>query len=433
MGQGPFRDFKVGGMNRHAITKQDRQNGAFYTPVHVAYRMARYLSAKRPATVLDPACGEGDLLAAAAHEFGTRGIHYVGIDRNPRALEACKYALETRGANISLHCLDFFGCDLREVVDDSANVYVTMNPPFKGYGHLSSRKRKGVLKTTPDLKGRYNLAHAFLVRTLTELHPKSVVALLPGTGPRASYNHLRYLIDFPENSWRTLPESTFGAATTTTGLLLLRNLDGQSPGGRSETWGRVRSSRDLRQGVATGADATYIRIASLHPRSGRIVRVVRGRDIGMNRSVGELPAMWVPPKRETRALASLIKTLPESYAERLADRFCVKRMQRPLWSFHESCPRWFLREPKLIVPEVCTKISTLYDAHGRVLPLHSTIAIRVKGATEARKVAAVLKSQWAWDWLRPRCPRMVNLAIRLTVPILRDLLDRRLGRSTRSG
>ncbi len=411
------------GMRGRVLSSTSRENGAFYTPAHVAKRMARLLSLESPATVLDPACGEGDLLTAVADEFGTRGIRFIGIDRNPKALEACRNTLGTRGANILVRRLDFFAGDLSEVVNETANVYVTMNPPFKGYGHLSSRRRKEILKTTPGLQGRYNLAHAFLVRVLTELHPKSVVALLPGTWSWGSYNHLRYLIDLPQNSWRELPESTFDGATTTAGLLVLQNLDGQAPAGPFETSARVRSTRNLRQGVATGADATFIRIAGLRPRSGRIVRVARGRDVAMNRSVSELPRLWVPPKHETDALASFIKALPEPDLKRLAGRFCVRRMQRPIWSFHESFPRWFLGKPKLIVPEVCTKISTVYDAQGRVLPLHSTIAIRATDSAEARRMASVLESQWAWDWLRPRCPRMVNGAIRLTTPVLRDLLD----------
>jgi hypothetical protein len=116
--------------------------------------------------------------------------------------------------------------------------------------------------------------------------------------------------------------------------------------------------------------------------------------------------------------------LTELDTEELTDRFCVAVMERPVWGFHESYPLWFFGEPKIIVPEVCTKISVLYDSDGRVLPLHSTIAVRVRTLADAKRVAAVLQSDGSWRWLRAQCPKMVNGAIRLTVPVLRKLFVR---------
>lgn len=387
--------------------------------------MARCLDPVAPATVLDPACGRGDLLVAAVDEFGTHGIHYVGIDKDPKALRVCELELAVRGADASLYRADFFDSDLFTLTGSTRNVHVTMNPPFRGYGHLSRRTRKALLHAAPDLSGRYNLAHAFLVKILTQLRPKSVVALLPGTWPKAAYNHLGYLTGLPRNSWKVLPESTFRSATTTAGLLVLRNPGERALGNRSARRPHHGLPLEIRQGVATGADATFIQLATLHPSSGRLVHAARGRDVAMNRPVDELPTIWVPPARKTRSLVSFVEAWPEDIAARLIGRFCVSQNQRPPWRFHESYPSWFLSHPKLLVPEVCTRISTIYDANGRVLPLHSTIAIRVNDATEARGVAGLLVSDHTWSWLRRRSPRMVNGAIRLTTPNLRELLAER--------
>ncbi len=410
-------------------SKRDRQNGAFYTPARVARRMVRCLPAERPATILDPACGKGDLLRAAADRFGIEGIRYIGVDRNPEVLEVCRDTLESKSADNRLICTDFFEYDLSRLSRNNTNLYVIMNPPFKGYGLITSGKRRQLLGAVPGLRGRYNLAHAFLVRTLTDLRPKSLVALLPGTWPRASYNHLKHLLKVPRNSWRALPESTFDGATTTSGFIVLRQPHGRVPDRHESRPKSETKVLKIKQGVATGADALFIRLAGSHPRSGRVVNAARGRDV--SGSLQHLPAIWIPPGRETKALGRITASLTKAEMEQLANRFCVKRMGGSLWSFHESYPRWFLGESKLILPEVCTRVSALLDLNGRVLPLHSTIAIRVTSRENARKVSAFLLSKRTWSRLKARCPRMVNGAIRLTVPHLRALLGERDGKDSR--
>jgi len=118
--------------------------------------------------------------------------------------------------------------------------------------------------------------------------------------------------------------------------------------------------------------------------------------------------------------------MPREVRRRLANRHCVSAKGLPLWAFHENFPDWFRGSPKIIVPEVCTRISVLFDLDGTVLPLHSTIAIKVANPNEAKRLTDLLLSDGAWRALRERCPHMVNGAVRLTVPVLRGLLSERL-------
>jgi hypothetical protein len=165
-------------------------------------------------------------------------------------------------------------------------------------------------------------------------------------------------------------------------------------------------------------------IAELQPSSGRVVPAVRGRDVAAQIELSQMPRLWLPPRRRTAQVREFVRQLPKGYKRMLSDRFCVKSLGRPMWGFHESLPKWFLNKPKIILPEICTKISVFSDVEGRVLPLHSTIAISVSSGAEARKLAQHLLSRETWNRLRTKCPHMMNGAIRITVPILRRFLDR---------
>ncbi len=383
--------------------------------------MAGLLEVKSPAVVIDPACGQGQLLVAVADRFGTAGIRFVGVDKDSRALDQCGQMLGARNAKTTLHRADFFKFGLSPVKRNLGNVYVIMNPPFRGYAHLSRRQRQLLKKSVPDLRGRYNLAHAFLKRLISQLEPAGVVGLMPGTWPGAQYNDLRSLLDLDGNSWQILPEPTFDGASTTAGLVVLRTIRGIPITDSRIQRATNPSDRFIKQGVATGADEIFLKIARLKPRSGKVVPAARGREVAASSGIGKLPKIWVPPREESWTLIELLGKLPKADREALERRSCVKYGRKPNWAFHEALPGWFLGTPKLIIPEVCTKMSVLVDLSGQVLPLHSAIAIQARGGRDAEYLSSFLFSDTAWAWLGDHCPRMVNNAIRLTVPRLREL------------
>ncbi len=72
--------------------------------------------------MLDPACGTGNLLVAAARRLGTTR-NLVGLDTDPRAIEACR---RTVGGEAQLVVGDAFTADLSDGTFD----VVIGNPPF---------------------------------------------------------------------------------------------------------------------------------------------------------------------------------------------------------------------------------------------------------------------------------------------------------------
>src|SRR5207248_3086902 len=57
-------------------------------------------------------------------------------------------------------------------------IAVIMNPPFKGYGELSSAARQRIAELT-SMKGRFNLSYAFVRRAVAVFRPHMMVSLLP--------------------------------------------------------------------------------------------------------------------------------------------------------------------------------------------------------------------------------------------------------------
>jgi len=417
------------------VSAEDRSAGVFYTPRHVAREMARLLPLDQPATIVDPACGEGSLLLAVAEESRVSDLEFVGIERNRKALERCRAALQAVGLNPTLFHADFLSFDLTRLSSNGVPVLVIMNPPFKGYGRLSLARRRDIRLLVPSLRGRFNLAHAFLKKAISGFQPTSVVALLPGNWFRASYNDLRGPQKLRALTWKTLPETTFEGTATTSGILKLSGFPPQKAPLIKRPNRASRGRRKFRQGVASGADNTFISIGKSRPKLGKVIPAARGRDIAGAVAVSNLPRIWLPPTRQTRALDRFARELEEEIQRALSARYCVRRMQKPWWAYHELPPRWFLGTPKLIVPEICTRLSVFHDAQGQVLPLHSTIAIEVSSLHDATRVGRFLKTGETWQRMWRRCTHMMNGAVRLTVPILRDLMkgvDYNAGREVRN-
>src|SRR5947207_5543309 len=111
-----------------------RRATAFYTPEAVAVRLAAELPLRRPAVVIDPACGDGQLLAAVLRQRGGIGVTLVGVDTSGRALSACKKRLRSCGAtSIRLYHGDFLALSSRIARENPGARYVLMNPPFIAY------------------------------------------------------------------------------------------------------------------------------------------------------------------------------------------------------------------------------------------------------------------------------------------------------------
>lgn len=104
--------------------------GDFQTPPSLAKRVCRLVAASglRPATVIEPTCGEGAFLMAAADAFPFAKLY--GYDRNPRYVEAARRRMSCDG-RLRIDAVDFFSHDWDAALASFADpILVLGNPPW---------------------------------------------------------------------------------------------------------------------------------------------------------------------------------------------------------------------------------------------------------------------------------------------------------------
>jgi methylase of polypeptide subunit release factors len=180
-------------MNRTAA----KTHGIHYTPPELAEFLARLLAAQwndqtRELRVLDPACGDGALLAALAQAVPAslrERLTLVGYETDPSAIDAADSALRRLAVQqFSIVEGDFLEaaaagqelCDPATVVNrDWPGGFdgVIANPPYVRTQVLGAQ-RAGALAARFGLTGRVDLYHAFARVMATVLKPGGVLGLL---------------------------------------------------------------------------------------------------------------------------------------------------------------------------------------------------------------------------------------------------------------
>lgn len=419
------------------LISEDAQHRLFsdsnphFTPEWLSRRVADCLSPRFIGLIIDPACGAGNLLAAAAircqsdgHSGGNQ--KFIGVDTSKKSVQACRLALSEilPEDRVSVVQADFLR--MRVPITADIRVGVVMNPPFQGYGSISRRRRTECRRT--GLQGRFNLSYAFVVRAIQFLKPDILVSLLPSNWAHSRDGAFRSKLSSLGGDWEwddigDWPDKSVSAHV---GVLVWR------PRSRSRAVfvKGHRSSRGLnvdqiriRQGVATGNDNAFVVLASQKLSLGRTVAAVRGRDLDR----GTSEKIWMPPSTLTsKQVQSLSKEVSRGTLLELKARSCVRMSRRQLFEYHEANPEWFLGEPKVLIPEVlsgpCIRVE--FDEQGTKLPLHSVIAVKVGSRKIGRKVASYLRGPKQQAWLLSHGPKLSGGATRLQVGALRELLTR---------
>ena len=138
--------------------------GDFQTPLSLAERVCRLVAASgfMPATVVEPTCGEGAFLAAAADAFPCAKLY--GGDRNPHHVEAARKRI-TCDDRLRIDALDFFSHDWDAALASFADpILVLGNPPWVtsatvgmlGGGNLPTKSNADGLRGIHAITGSAN-------------------------------------------------------------------------------------------------------------------------------------------------------------------------------------------------------------------------------------------------------------------------------------
>jgi hypothetical protein len=402
-----------------------------YTPQWLSERLASHLPRQFSGSVIDPACGAGNLLAAAAvHLKGAArdsdDIEFIGSDVSKRAVRACRDTLSglLPNNNFRIEHADFLRMGIESDGLAPNPTAVLMNPPFRGYGALDERTRKRIVRLL-DMKGRFNLGYAFVHRAVAMYRPEILVSLLPSNWVYSKASSFRAELDALNGTWEweDVGDGAFHGINTHVGILLWqRKTCGKriQKSGASSSAALTGAGLEVRQGVATGRDDIFSRIAQNPMPFGSRRLAVRGRDV--ERNTGEM--IWVPPNSSTDSLCSSFAAhVDKALIAELKTRVCVTGKRRRLFEYHEAIPKWFRRVPKLLLPEIAAgEVRVELDSYGKKLPLHSVIAVKVPSIAIGQRLRQYLKDAKQQRRLLSKAPRLSGGAVRLQVGAVRRVL-----------
>lgn len=160
-----------------------KRHGKYYTPTDLANFLAErvliQLGTVETLTVLDPACGDGELLFAihrvAAAEFPHALIRLTGYDLDPNAIMNAQARAEALGVEVDWKVGDFLQLS-RTIAVRSFDAIIT-NPPYVRTQHLGQATAQ-LLATEFGLRGRIDLTHPFVTIAPSLLRPGGVLGLL---------------------------------------------------------------------------------------------------------------------------------------------------------------------------------------------------------------------------------------------------------------
>ncbi|MEM9846299.1 MAG: N-6 DNA methylase [Bacteroidota bacterium] len=176
-----------------------KETGATFTPPKLADfisgKILKYLkSDNQPIKVLDPACGEGVLLASISRRLNDKDINFdlIGFDSNEDFLEVASKNLENlqNKGSVSLHLNDFLekvypksnqtslfnSFNPAEFINESIDLVIA-NPPYVRTQILGSDYAQRISKKF-NLKGRVDLYYPFLIGMTYALKENGLIGVI---------------------------------------------------------------------------------------------------------------------------------------------------------------------------------------------------------------------------------------------------------------
>ncbi|MGS2809824.1 Eco57I restriction-modification methylase domain-containing protein [Nocardia sp. MW-W600-9] len=161
--------------------QERKRHGRHYTPPALARFLARRALRHAPRAgelrVLDPACGDGELLLAVHRELASSGItvRLTGYDLDRRAVGETAARAGAEGVEIDCRAGDFLAASAR-IADGSFDLVIS-NPPYVRTQQLGGATAQ-LLSKQFGLRGRIDLTHPFVAITPRLLAADGVLGLL---------------------------------------------------------------------------------------------------------------------------------------------------------------------------------------------------------------------------------------------------------------
>lgn len=160
-----------------------KRHGKHYTPVELAdflaTRTLARLGASNRLTILDPACGDGELLLAAHRAAAVLGLdaelELVGYDLDPTAVSIARDRGAAAGVPVRIEQGDFFAVS-RSLGAQVVDAVIT-NPPYVRTQQLGQEFAQK-LALEFGLQGRVDLTHPFVALMPKLLRPGGILGLL---------------------------------------------------------------------------------------------------------------------------------------------------------------------------------------------------------------------------------------------------------------
>lgn len=228
------------GPSRSVRGKLKKELGDFQTPLDLALTATRVLRAvgNRPTRLLEPTCGKGSFLRAAAEQLDSP-LEMFGIEIQSRYVEEARETLRKQppsGIDWRVQAGDIFSYDLRSLPWRTAGPLLVLgNPPWITLAELGAmnsahvpqrsnvRSVRGIDALTGD--SNFDVAEYIWMRLLTELREQSpTVAMLCKTSVARRVLMLARRLQLPvvESAlWRIDAQRAFGVATDA-GLFMIR-------------------------------------------------------------------------------------------------------------------------------------------------------------------------------------------------------------------
>jgi adenine-specific DNA-methyltransferase len=160
-----------------------KRHGVHYTPHALAgfladRTVAALGSPPGPIRILDPACGDGELLVALWKRLGRRrgaDLEIVGYDLDPDAISHARLKFETAGVVARLEVADFI--EFAGTISSSSFDVIITNPPYVRTQILGADVAS-FLAAKFGLKGRVDLMHPFVSLAPRILRKGGILGLL---------------------------------------------------------------------------------------------------------------------------------------------------------------------------------------------------------------------------------------------------------------